>query len=171
MKRKLLCGAALAALFSVSAGAQTCASPDTTWRPDPTGTPPLVGTTCGHETGILSACQANFGAPQQAYVAKITPQATGTFQNIAITGGAGYNIAVYVVDAAGAGACNGGGDTGVCKTSGSASSPIKHANLTDGNSYYVIVTGADFDPANACGPFQLKADGSLPVTLQDFTVG
>lgn len=170
MKRNLLCGAALAVLFSASAGAQTCAAPDTSWHPNAQGSPDLSGTTCGHETGILSACQSNFGAPGAAYVAKITTQATGTYTNIAITGGAGYNVTTYFVDVTAAGACNGGGDTGVCKTSGSATSTVKHANLVDGSSYFVIVTGADFDSAGSCGTFTLHADGTLPVTLQNFTV-
>jgi hypothetical protein len=173
MKFNLLCGTVLGALFSVSAGAQTCGAPDATWHPAADGTPTLNGSTCNHETGLISACESNFGAPGAAYVAQVNTAALGTFTNIAIAGGAGYAATLYAVSttssptpcAVGAGQ---NGDTGHCQTS--SSSAITHANLPDGT-YYLIVTGADFDTAGACGTFTLTADGTLPVTLQSFTVG
>jgi hypothetical protein len=171
MKFNLLCGAALVALFSASAGAQTCAAPDTTWHPDTTGTPALSGSTCGHETGLISACESNFGAPGAAYVAQVSTAAAGTYTSIAVGGGAGYTATLYVVSSTNPNPtpCNtgGNGDTGHCTTSSSAA--VQAANIPPG-SYYLIVTGADFDAQGACGAFTLTANGSLPVTLQDFTV-
>jgi hypothetical protein len=168
MKRNLLCGAvALAVLFSASAGAQTCAAPDTTWHPDTTGAPPLSGTTCGHETGIISVCQGAGGAPAAAYVAQvnIADAPDGTFTNIDFTGGAGYNIAVYLVPTASG--CNA---DAACTTVGDATTDMLHADIPAG-SYYLIITGADFDAPNSCGTFSAVANGTLPVTLQSFTVG
>lgn len=157
-------GAVLAALFSVSASAQTCAAP-ASWTPDTTGTPTLQGTTCGHESGITSVCQATFGAPGAAFVALVNIADTGTFTNIAFTGGAGYTYSAYFVPQATG--CN---TDGACTTSTSGATPARHTNLPAGQ-YYMIVTGADFDAPNACGTFTATADGTLPVTLQSFTVG
>ena len=174
MKFNLICGAALAVLFSASAGAQTCAGPDTSWHPDTSGTPALGAggtlSTCGHETALISACQAGFGAPGAAYIAQVTTSASGTYTSIAVSGDtAAFTPTLYVVRTTAAGACDtAGGDTGTCQTSSSIA--VQAANIPPGD-YYLIVTGADFDSAGACGQFQLTANGSLPVSLQSFTVG
>jgi hypothetical protein len=168
MKRNLLCATigatALAALFSVSAGAQTCAAP-ASWTPDSGGTPPLAGTTCGNETGILSVCQGASGAPQAAFVALVNITAAGTYTDIAFTGGAGYTISAYLVPQASG--CNA---DAACTTVGDGSTHMLHGDTPPG-SYYLILTGADFDAAGSCGTFSAAANGSLPVTLQNFTVG
>jgi hypothetical protein len=172
MKFNLLCGAALAALFSMSAGAQTCGAPDTTWHPDAGGSPDLTGTTCGHETGLISACESNFGAPGAAYVAQVSTAASGTYTSITVTGEpANYAASLYIVSTTSSPTpCDvgGSGDTGHCATSSSVA--VQRANIPDGGTYYVIVTGADFDTAGACGAFALHANGTLPVSLQSFTV-
>ena len=154
----------LAAAFSVSASAQTCSAP-ASWTPDLAGSPPISDTTCGHETGIISVCQSTFGAPGAAYVALINVAAAGTFTGISFTGGAGYTYAAYFVPQASG--CN---TNSACTTSTSGALTASHANLPPG-AYYMIVTGADFDPAGACGVFTATANGTLPVTLQNFTVG
>lgn len=169
MKLNLLCGAiALATLFSASAGAQTCASPDTDWHPNTSGSPSLSGSTCGHETGIISTCQTNFGAPGAAYVALINVALAGTFTNITYTNGAGYSLAAYFVPQASG--CN---TDAACTATGSAgggAADTLHADLPPGQ-YYMIITGADFDAPGACGDFTATANGTLPVTLQSFSVG
>ena len=172
MKLNLLCGAALVAMFSLTANAQSCASPDTSWQPNAAGTPPLSGSTCtaGTETGILSLCGNNASAAGHAYVAQITPQATGTFTTISLSGVSGFTGYMAVVNVAAAGACNGGGDTGACQTSGDIATPIQHANVTNGTTCYLIVSNSGSDAATACGTFTLTANGTLPVTLQNFTV-
>lgn len=171
MKLNLLCGTLLSALFSMSAGAQTCASPDTSWHPDTLGMPTLSGSTCLHETGLISACESTFGAPKEAYVAQINTSAAGTFTTIAVSGGPAFAATLYAVNTTSSPTpCNSsvaGGDTGHCQTSSSVS--ITHANLPPA-SYFLIVTGADFDTAGACDTFTLTANGTLPVTLQNFTV-
>jgi hypothetical protein len=172
MNRNLLCGAALAALFSVSAGAQTCAAPDTSWHPDAAGSPDLPGSTCGHETGILSTCDGGNGAPGAAYVAQVVIAAApnGSFTTISLvddSGGTFHGILAAVNTTVGC--VTGAGDTGHCTTSGDTTFPVQHANLSPGT-YNLIVTGNDLDAAGVCGAFHLHADGTLPVTLQNFTV-
>ena len=44
-----------------------------------------------------------------------------------------------------------------------------HGDIPPGQ-YYLIVTGADFDAPGACGTFTMSTNGTLPVTLQNFTV-
>jgi len=170
MKFNLICGAALAALFSASVGAQTCGSPDDSWHPDASGSPVLAGTTCGAETALISACQGGFGSPGAAYVARVTTTAEGTYSQIAVGGDTGsFTPTLYVVRTSVAGACDtAGGDTGTCQTSSSIAAQA--ANIPPGQ-YYLIVTGADFDAPGSCGAFTLTANGTLPVSLQSFTVG
>jgi hypothetical protein len=43
--------------------------------------------------------------------------------------------------------------------------------LTDGQQYFVIVTADPAAPAATCGTFTASVTGTLPVTLQSFTVG
>lgn len=167
MKRNtILCSitaAVLGVVFSASAAAQTCTTPSR-WTPDTTGTPRIEDSTCNHETGIISVCQGNFGAPGAAYVAQINVADEGTFTDITFAGGAGYTYAAYFVPQASG--CN---TDSACTTSTSGNLTAKHANLPAGQ-YYMIVTGADFDSPGACGPFTATANGTLPVTLQEFTV-
>lgn len=171
MKRNLICGAVLAVIFSASAGAQTCGSPVMTWHPDVAGSPTLPGSTCGNETGILSLCELAQDAHSQAYVAQITPQALGTFTTISIGNVVGFTAYMALVDTTAATPCNGGGDTGHCTTSGDDATPITHAALVDGHSYYLIVSNSGVADTNtSCGTFVLTANGTLPVTLQNFTV-
>lgn len=172
MKFNLLCGAALAAMFSLTANAQSCASPNTTWQPNLAGTPPINGDTCpaGTETGIVSLCGGGQSAAGHAYVLKITPEAAGTFTTISLSAVTGFTGYMGVVNVAATGACNGGGDTGTCQTSGDAANPVQHTNLTNGVTYYLIVSNSGPDAATACGTFTLTANGTLPVTLQNFSV-
>ena len=167
MKRSLLMsvvgGAVLAGLFSVSASAQTCAAP-TPWQPDATGAPPLSGSTCGAETGLTQYCSSSGDLPDTAFVASINVAAEGTFTALDFTGGAGYTLTAYVV-AQSAGCV----DNFTCTTSGDADANILHDDIAPGQ-YFLIISGADFDPNGACGDFTVTADGSLPVSLQDFTI-
>ena len=49
--------------------------------------------------------------------------------------------------------------------------PMAVSGLTDGQTYYVIVTADPGAPAATCGTFQADVTGTLPVALQSFTVG
>lgn len=170
MKINLLCGAVLGLVFSASAGAQSCATPVTTWHPDAAGSPTLSGNTCdaGGETGLLSLCEGAADAAGKAYVAKISSAAAGTYTTISLTN-TGFLGYMAVVDTTATGACNGAGDTGHCVTNGDIGTAVTHAAVPDG-SYYLIVSNSGVDTPAKCGPFTLTANGTLPVTLQNFTV-
>ncbi|HEY6941369.1 hypothetical protein [Dokdonella sp.] len=156
-----MAASAMVALAASSANAQTCADP-LVWT-FPSNSPPLTGTTCGHETGIISVCQGADSAPGQAFIASITVTAQGTFTDIDFTGGAGYVLSAYLVPQAAG--CNADGP---CTTVGDASTNMLHGDIPPG-AYYLIITGADFDPPNACGPFTAAANGT-PVSLQAFSI-
>lgn len=158
----VLFGAACIAAAPVSA--QTCVAP-ATWHPGVAGTPDLSGTTCGHETGIISVCQNAAGAPARAFVASIFVAAdVAAFTAIDFTGGAGYTISTYLVPQAGG--CN---NNAACTTVGDGSTSMHHGDIPPGT-YYLIITGADFDTPGACGTFNAHSDSFLPVTLQAFSI-
>lgn len=149
---------------SAPANAQTCAAPYA-WHPWSTGQGgvALTGTTCGHEAGIIAVCQDAFGAPGAAFVAGIAVADDATFTAIDATGGPGYTLAMYLIPVA-----NGCGNF-PCTTTGDATTDLLHIDIPAGD-YYLIVTGADFDAAGACGDFALVTNGNLPVALQAFSL-
>ncbi|HEY6941368.1 hypothetical protein [Dokdonella sp.] len=156
--------ALLVGVCALPVAAQTCASPEV-WHVFPGGTPPLTGTTCGHETGIISVCQGAGSAPAQAFVVGgLTVTADAPFTQIDFTGGGGYTLSAYLVPQSSG--CNA---DAACTTVGDGSTNMLHGDIPPGT-YYLIITGADFDPPNACGPFTASADGPLPVTLLGFSV-
>jgi hypothetical protein len=53
---------------------------------------------------------------------------------------------------------------------GDFSTPMAVNGLTDGATYYVIVTADPGGPSAACGAFTLNVNGTLPVELQSFSV-
>lgn len=168
MKFNLLCGA-MFALASASAGAQTCAAPNTTWHPDTTGTPPLQGNSCNLETSFLTYCDQGGSATGSAYVGRVTSAAAGTYTQVTVGSNAAVFTAILGVIPVAQGCAQApiAGDTGHCITASSLA--VQHANIPDGD-YYFIVTKADFDADGACGDFTLTANGTLPVSLQNFTV-
>ena len=172
MKLVKLCGAVVAALFGASAGAQTCASPDMSWHPDTTGDPPLLTSTCGHETGLISACEGGFTITGSVYVARVSLIPEATYTQVAVGGDGSFTPNLYVVRTSVAGACDfdnpGGGDTGACQTASSIA--VLAINIPPGE-YFFIVGKSDFDPEGACGNFTLTSNGNFPVSLQSFTVG
>lgn len=167
MKRNLLVASlgavALGTMFSMSASAQTCASPFA-WQPPPAGET-IGGTTCGQESNNGGGfCGGNFGAPGPAYVIQSTFAAGRTATTIDITNNVGFGGAVYVTPVA-----SGCGVNANCVATGSPGSPVALSFVPNGD-FFVIVTGVDFDANGACGTFNLTADGTFPVTLQDFSV-
>lgn len=174
MKRNLIVASlgalAMGALFSVSASAQMCTGP-LPWQPDALGLPVISSTTCGGDATAGGYCGGNFDAPGPAYVLASTFAAghTATSVTLGLGGGAaGFDPVVYFSAASG-----GCGTNAACGATGDSSTPI---NVTDGTgdvpagSWLIIVTAASIDGAAACGPFTLTANGTFPVTLQNFTV-
>lgn len=53
---------------------------------------------------------------------------------------------------------------------GDFSTPMNVSGLTDGATYYVIITSDPGGPASACGTFSATVAGTLPVELQSFSV-
>lgn len=151
-------------LVSGSAFAQTCAAP-AVWQPRSQWVGvPVSGTTCGHETGLVSICSGGQGMPGQAYVARLTTDGAAVFSQITFTGGAGYTISAYLVPVA-----EGCVNDAACTTVGDGTTPILHSDIPPGD-YFLMISGADFDAPGACGSFVVAIDGNLPVALKRFTV-
>jgi hypothetical protein len=163
MRKLAIALLATVCVFSTSTQAQTCAAP-AAWHPDASGLPTLTGTTCGHETGIISVCQGAAGAPHEAFVVQIFVAQVAPFTSIVFAGGAGYTISTYLVPVA-----NGCNADGACTTVGDGSTAMLHQDMPDG-SYFLIITGADFDAAGSCGTFTATTNSFLPVELQTFTI-
>lgn len=168
MKRNLILIAVAASAFgtamTASAQSTTCANPNM-WQPPAAGQAFTGLSTCGGQAsndGLY--CGGNFGAPGPAYVFESTFAAAATYTNITISNASGFGGAVYVV-----GSSTPCGNDGACVATGAPGAPIPSSAIPPGT-YWIYVTGADFDTAGACGTFDFASNGSFPVTLQDFTV-
>lgn len=168
MKLNLIATLAFGSLLSTSALAQTCASPQL-WQPDGAGAPTISGTTCGGDTTAGGYCGGNFDAPGPAYVIKSSFASPHTATSMTLSGGAaGFDPVIYM--SAASSPC---GANAACGATTDTGTPI---NVTDGTGdvqngeWYIIVTAASIDGANACGAFTLTANGTFPVSLQNFDV-
>lgn len=152
-------------VFSGSVFAQTCASP-ATWTPDATGAPVQNGTTCGGEDSVSLYCGAldSAGKPDTVYrltFAAAGPQRTAT--QIAVAGGAAGFTPVAVLYSDGCATAD------ACTQSGDPTAPLPLASVPAGT-YFLAVSAASFEAAGACGAFTLTANGTFPVSLQNFSV-
>lgn len=160
---------AVGTLLSLSATAQTCASPRA-WQPPPEGSQPaLTGTTCSGDTTAPGYCGGNFDAPGPAYVIRSTFAAGHTATTLALGGGAaGFDPVVYF-----SAASSGCGANAACGATTDISTPINVADASgdvQNGDWFIIVTAASIDAAGACGAFTLTTNGSFPVSLQSFSV-
>lgn len=167
MKRNLLVASlgalAMGALFSMSASAQTCAAPFG-WQPPPGGNT-IPGDTCGQDATAAGYCAGNFDAPGPAYVVQSTFDASRTFTNINLDGGAaGFDPVIYM--SAVSGGC---GTNAACGPTGDSTVDVLTADVPDGD-WFIVVTAASINGAGACGAFTLASNGTFPVSLQEFTV-
>jgi hypothetical protein len=152
MLRALACFCSIGALLAVNASAQTCTSP-VAFQPPPGGAS-VTGETCDGDTTATGYC-GNFPAPGPAYVFQATFTSARTYTNLEVAGAtSAFQPVIYVSSVA-----DGCGTNAACVT----------PPIPDGQ-YYIVVTASAADGAGACGSFTLSADGSLPVTLQTFTV-
>jgi hypothetical protein len=152
MRRTLVCLFSIGTLFAADAWAQTCTSP-VAFQPSPGGAS-VNGNTCGGDTTATGYC-GNLAAPGAAYVFEATFASTGTYTSLVITGATvGFQPVGYITSV-----------TDGCGTNAACVTPP----VPDGQ-YYIIVTSSANGGAGSCGDFTLSADGSLPVTLQTFTV-
>lgn len=158
MKTALIALAAVTCLgLSAQAFAQTCASP----LPITSG-----GTPNGTRSGNL--CTATNTLP--GYGGVPSPQAEVVYSFVAQSANATITVAM-----------NSFGGTVVlmpspCSSStditaaGNAGNPMVVSGLTNGATYYVIMTADPGGPPAACGPYTLTVAGTLPVSLQGFSV-
>src|SRR5689334_16490661 len=161
MKNRLFGIGVLAALCGVStmAGAQTCASP----LPIQSNST-KNGNTCSAPTGTGSNSLSSYGgtpSPQNEIVYSFVAQSANA--TIAVTDPGSMGAAVFLMPSP-------------CSTStdpiqfGFAGTPMPVNTLTNGQTYYVIITADPAGPAGACGAYTLTVNGILPVSLQKFSV-
>jgi hypothetical protein len=124
------------------------------------------GTTCGAADSVATYCVFLDSAAKPDVVYQITLAAPGpsrTATSITIGGGAaGFtpNAFIYSDACATADACVATGDT---------SSPIALAGVGAGT-FFLSVSAAAAEAANACGAFSLTTNGTFPVSLQSVSV-
>lgn len=157
MKRALF--ASIALVFGANAMAQTCASP-------------LPITSEGGEHAVVSGdlCTASnslptyggTGSPQKEIVYSFVAEGANATIEIAETG-APFGVGMFLMPSPCA------ASTDVMQL-GFPGHPMVVNGLTDGQTYYVIVTADPGGPADACGTFTATVTGTLPVELQSFSV-
>ena len=151
------------AVASLAATAQTCGSPGAFNTPG--SGPTAGGTTCGGSDSIALICDVLDSAGKNDAVYSVTIGASGvTATQIALSGvtGAGFNAIVALFT----GTCSAGSG---CVASGDAGSPMSLSGVAAGT-YFMTVSAASADASGACGTYVLTANGTLPVSLQSFSV-
>jgi hypothetical protein len=153
MKRVLLASAMLA--FGANAFAQTCASPLPILSDSV-----AAGDTCTAGNDLPG--YGSIGSPQNEIIYSFVAQ--GANANVALAHtGAPFGATMFVMPSP-------------CSLStdpiafGDFTTPMAVNGLTDGQTYYLIVTADPGGPANACGAFTATVTGTLPVELQSFSV-
>jgi len=141
--------------------AQTCASP-------------LPITSQGGAHGVVSGdtCTAtnslpaygSTGSPQNEIIYSFVAQGANATISIAQTGGfSGSSASVFLMPSP----CSSSTDA---ISLGAPGSPMPVSGLTNGATYYVIVTADPGGPNNGCGQFTASVTGTLPVELKKFSV-
>lgn len=150
------------ALMLVSGGAfaQTCASPTVLLS-----NANVTGDTCGATNELGTVCIFNT-SPGNDIIYSFTIVTPYTATQMALTNNTpAWNPALLLLN----GACNGNTP---CPRNADANGPGGNETLAvDGlqaGNYLMVVTATNAD--TSCGSFGLTVNGSLPVTLQDFTV-
>lgn len=165
--RMLIAMAAI--LGSGAAFAQTCASPIEIQSNNNNGAYAAAGaTTCGGPNDFPTFPG---GIPSDGPDIVHRFVAQDADATITLQAAADYVPAIVVLDAC-TQTANFIGDPAVVDppTPGQALS-LQVSGLTNGNTYYVIVTHhPDAAPANQCGTYTGDIDGQLPVELQSFSV-
>lgn len=153
MKRVLFASIALA--FGANAMAQTCASP----------LPIQSNSAVSGDTCTSSNTLPGYGgipSPQSEIIYSFVAQGANATISLAHTG-APFGATMFVMPSP----CSSSTDPIAL---GDFTTPMAVTGLTDGATYYVIITGDPGGPADACGPFTATVTGILPVELQSFSV-
>lgn len=156
MKYSALFGCVLSAFASVGAYAQTCASP----LPIQSNSS-VSGDLCTDGSNSLPS-YGGTGSPQDEIVYSFVAQGANATIAIEETAGA-FGAGIFLMESP----CAASTDV---KQLGFPGSPLPVQTLTDGQTYYVIVTADPGGPADACGAFTATVTGILPVELQNFSV-
>lgn len=155
MKRVLFASIALA--FGANAMAQTCASPIQIFSDTP-----FNGDSCTADNTITG-----FGplpSPHNDVVYSFVAQ--GANATLTMNAAAGYDYAVLLIDA-----CSAIAPAPLNGSTGPANGGnFQLSGLTDGNTYYVVVTGNPSNAAAQCGSYTVAVAGTVPVELQSFSV-
>lgn len=153
MKRVLLASAMLA--FGANAFAQTCAAPL------PINSNSAVsGDTCAATNDLPG--YGVVGSPQTEIIYSFVADSANATISVAHTGTA-FGATIFLMPSP----CSLATDP---IAFGDFTTPMEVNGLTDGQTYYVIVTADPGGPADACGAFTLDVNGTLPVELQSFDV-
>lgn len=151
-------------LATGAASAQTCGSPSS-WTPDASGQPTVSADTCTSPDDVALYCNIldSQGKGDAVWTVDLADGRTAT--TIAVTGAAaGFNPTAYLYT----GACAAGGG---CQQTGSVGSdvPVTTAAAPSGT-YFLAASAAASDGTGACGTVTLAANGTFPVSLQNFSV-
>jgi hypothetical protein len=168
MKRKLIVAAfgfAVAGAMSMSASAQTCASPEA-WQPPAQGDSKDVNTCSGDASGAALMCGGTQDRVGPVYVFRSNFTAEGSATTITLSGAAaGFDPVMFMTPAAGG--CGANQET--CNPSGDTGAGINRTDIPNGE-WLIFVTAFGQNAPGTCGPVTLTANGSFPVTLTNFTV-
>lgn len=165
MNLRLAKTALAVALFGVAgiAAAQDCPGTLTLNYSNPSA-PSASGTTCGAGDPIDQYCAGQDSASKPDVVFKLTLAAEGaqrTATSISFTDAASWSRGMFLFNDANCIIAD-----GCVRTNASA---INLAGVPGGN-YYLSISATSASAAGTCGPFGIVANGSLPVTVQSFSV-
>lgn len=152
-----LLSVAVLATFAGSAFAQTCGAP----LPMMTDTD-VAGDTCSAENTITG-----FGplpSPHNDIVYSFVAQ--GANATLTVDAAGGYDYGLILVDA-----CNPISPAPLNATTGPGNGGnFQLTGLTDGSTYYVVMTGNPNNANAQCGTYTIDVNGTVPVELQTFSV-
>lgn len=153
--KKLAFGLTMLAFGVSNAFAQTCASPLQIFSDSS-----VTGDTCTASNSLPG--YGGISSPQNEIVYSFVAQGASASIGLAETGAAFGGTVVLMPSP-----CSSSTDI---IAAGDFSTPMAVSGLTDGSTYFVIVTADPGGPAGACGAFTATVTGTLPVELQSFSV-
>lgn len=126
---------------------------------------PPGSTTCGHKPTFIEL-PGGIAIPQPDVLYKFTAQDANATITLNTTGST-LIPGIVVLDA-----CSDTSASIVARKTGNAgdilSMPV--SGLQNGRTYYMLVTSKPGSPDDNCGPFSGTIDGTLPVSVQSFSV-
>lgn len=153
-------------LFMPAAFAQDCSGAVEVFSDNAGGHyAPAGATTCG-APNVFAEFPGGIASPQGDVLYKFTAQDANA-QITLSTAGSALIPGILVLDA-----CSETSANIVARKTGNAGDTLTMpvAGLTNGHTYYMVVTSKPGSPDDNCGPFGGAISGSLPVTVQSFSV-